>query len=432
MIKKVYSNRNRPGWKYDAAKRKHYSWHFDIRLADGRRKKESGFLSKADVEAAVARIRLLEKEMKYGFVTQPKDIPNLEEICRKKLDLTPNRHELARATRVLHIFCDEAQVKRATDVQSAHMQKFVDRRRKDGVSPQSINRELNIISAALHSAVIHFTALENWVVPRIPRPKHSKRRRERVITSDEVTRVLNWLYTPRRVGETSQRAANRRTVGHVFRFALLTGARKGEICGLRWDYIDWQAGVLQVVGTKTQNRSEQTVRYLKITNTLAEILNERKARSVGDFVFTLAGGEVTHYYEILTEACRVTGVPYGRARAGGLVTHDARHTAVTRMLQGGQDLATIGSITGQSDRTMILHYGHASQESRDRAMTVLDDFAGTQALGLRLDSVPKKPRLFTIIKENSEGFGAEGGTRTPTSCLTRPSTVRVCQFRHFG
>jgi hypothetical protein len=29
-------------------------------------------------------------------------------------------------------------------------------------------------------------------------------------------------------------------------------------------------------------------------------------------------------------------------------------------------------------------------------------------------------------------YGAEGGTRTPTSYLTRPSNVRVCQFRHFG
>ena len=29
-------------------------------------------------------------------------------------------------------------------------------------------------------------------------------------------------------------------------------------------------------------------------------------------------------------------------------------------------------------------------------------------------------------------FGAEGGTRTPTSYLTRPSNVRVYQFRHFG
>ncbi len=31
-----------------------------------------------------------------------------------------------------------------------------------------------------------------------------------------------------------------------------------------------------------------------------------------------------------------------------------------------------------------------------------------------------------------KGLGAEGGTRTPTSFLTRPSIVRVCQFRHFG
>ena len=30
------------------------------------------------------------------------------------------------------------------------------------------------------------------------------------------------------------------------------------------------------------------------------------------------------------------------------------------------------------------------------------------------------------------GGGAEGGTRTPTSYLTRPSNVRVYQFRHFG
>src|SRR5438128_11338699 len=28
--------------------------------------------------------------------------------------------------------------------------------------------------------------------------------------------------------------------------------------------------------------------------------------------------------------------------------------------------------------------------------------------------------------------GAGGGTRTPTGCPTRPSNVRVCQFRHFG
>ena len=29
-------------------------------------------------------------------------------------------------------------------------------------------------------------------------------------------------------------------------------------------------------------------------------------------------------------------------------------------------------------------------------------------------------------------FGAEGGIRTPTGRPTRPSSVRVCQFHHFG
>src|SRR6266852_4348171 len=37
-----------------------------------------------------------------------------------------------------------------------------------------------------------------------------------------------------------------------------------------------------------------------------------------------------------------------------------------------------------------------------------------------------------ILVRKLKKVGAEGGTRTPTSCLTRPSTVRVCQFRHFG
>jgi integrase len=113
--------------------------------------------------------------------------------------------------------------------------------------------------------------------------------------------------------------------------------------------------VMQIVGTKTEHRSEQTVRYLKITDTLKEILQERMGESKGIYVFIRDGGEVTHYYQILAEACKALGIPYGREIPGGFVTHDARHTAVTRMLQAGRELATIGSITGHKDKTLILH-----------------------------------------------------------------------------
>ena len=46
--------------------------------------------------------------------------------------------------------------------------------------------------------------------------------------------------------------------------------------------------------------------------------------------------------------------------------------------------------------------------------------------------VVPKLRISAFLLRFFKIAGAEGGTRTPTSYLTRPSNVRVCQFRHFG
>lgn len=384
MIKKFYSNRNRPGWRYDTRLKKYYSWGFDMWLANGHRKRETGFLNRADVESAVSRVRQLEKEMKYGFVV-PAQMPTVEEIAEKKLSLTMNRHEYVRAKRVLRVFCKLSQVRRANELKTEHIQRYVDLRRKDGVGLSTVDRELNIISAMLRLAVIHFPALSDWITPRVPWPKHSKRRRERVVSAQEFVKVLTWLYAPQMDGETVRQAANRRNVGHVFKMAFLTGARKGEICKLRWGHVDWESGTLQVVGTKTENRSQQTVRTIALYRGLESILRERQGIN-DDYVFTRSGGEVTHYYKIIKRAADACGVIYGKDIAGGFVTHDARHTAVTRMLQAGVDLATIGSITGHADKTMILRYGHATTESQKRAIRVLENFAGLGARGDGLET----------------------------------------------
>lgn len=395
MIKKFYSNRHRPGWKYDSKQKRYWSWGFDIRLSDRRRKREAGFLNQAEVEAVLARIRLAEKDERYGFAT-PAEAPTVRELADKHVTKLNSRKEHVRALRVLNTLCEEIpELLKVNELLTAHLEKFVERRRSEGQAPSSIDRELNIISSAINSAKDYYPELRNWNTPKIPRPKHSKRRRERVIKAAEVAKLLTWLYSPQREGETDARAANRRNVGNVFRCALLTGARKGELCKLRWDHVDWGAMVIQVVGTKTEKRVQQTVRYLKITQPIAEILNERAALSRGDYVFTRAGGEVTDYYEIMGEAKEALGLPYGKDVIGGFVTHDARHTAVTRMLQAGCDLATIGSITGHKDKTLVLRYAHASNESRGRAMEVLEKFAGNENLGLGLDSVGKDALIYS-------------------------------------
>lgn len=97
-----------------------------------------------------------------------------------------------------------------------------------------------------------------------------------------------------------------------------------------------------------ENLSEQTTPTLKITRTVEAILRDRQSLSHGASVFTR--GAVTKYYNILEEASERVGVSYGRKVIGGFVTHDLRHTEVTRMLQTHHDLATIGSATVSASR----------------------------------------------------------------------------------
>ncbi len=58
----------------------------------------------------------------------------------------------------------------------------------------------------------------------------------------------------------------------------------------------------------------------------------------------------------------------------------------------------IGSITGHTDKTLILHYGHASTESRDQAMDVLERFAGNEGLSLDLDTVERDALIFSEMR----------------------------------
>ena len=48
------------------------------------------------------------------------------------------------------------------------------------------------------------------------------------------------------------------------------------------------------------------------------------------------------------------------------------------------------------------------------------------------DGVVELPFLIACAPERNANCGAEGGIRTPTGRPTRPSSVRVYQFHHFG
>ena len=287
MIRKVYSNKAKPGWFYraggwpdDPKRRAYRSWGFDIHVRDQagheQRKRQSGFLSEVEAGKAADNFANAVLRSRYG-IREVLPMPSLAQLVTKHLPQISSRRERVRATRVLNAMVGVCGKTLPVDqFKSAHLLDFVTLLRGQGLSPSTIDRDLNIVSTMLHSAVAtYFPALAQWLVPKFPRPKYSKRRRERVIKLEEITKLLTNLYREPEPGESDIAVRNRRNVAHVFRMALLTASRPGEIKRLRWDQIDWQAGTFQLIGTKTENSQAHTARYPKITDTIAAIFRER-------------------------------------------------------------------------------------------------------------------------------------------------------------
>lgn len=377
-IKKFYSTKAKAGWKFDAAKKKYWSYGFDIYLESGKRKRESGFATKELATNAVARIKIGEKEKTYQL--QTRKFPLVSEVLQNHAERIEDKKAKGRAHVVFNLWLSLIPANlRFNELTTALIKLYIDERRNK-IKASSINREVTFIASAIHSAYVDFPELENYALPKIPRPKVEKSRRERLITHDEITKLLNRLLSERRENESQVDYEKRRVVGQVFQMCLLTGSRVGEITALRWSQVDFDSKILQVVGRKNRFKAAKTVRYLELNQSIESILRERKTLDAfGEFVFCRTGNSVTDYYSIMKSTAESLDIPYGRNTLGGLITHDARHTAVTRMLQAGVDLSTIGAITGHSDTQLILHYSHATRESRKAATSVLENFVKGKA-----------------------------------------------------
>lgn len=365
-------------------------WGFDIRVRDpvtGKKTRRLRFYecdTRDQAEAVVAAIKLDERNAKYGL-QKPSDGPRLKALIEKRLPDIADKHEHATSRRVLETWLKlfdpewKLQAKELPDgkpiarIETADIKLYVTKRQEDGRAPSSINRELNIISATLKLAKDYFPELRNWVPPKIPRPKVSKSRRERIITDEEYRRITYYLQRPREPEEGPIAYRDRIRVSLLLRWALLTGMRPKEIRRLKWSDVDWDGKQVKVRSTKTENR-KNSVRYLPISPSIHEVLLMRRASGEStEYVFSMSGSRLNVDYDILKKACRVNGIPYGRSVENGFELYCARHTFTTRMLQSGLSLTEVGALTGHSDRELILHYSHITPESIARSIEKIEE-----------------------------------------------------------
>lgn len=346
-------------------KHKKKVWEVDIRV--NRRRIRATLFTKADAESVAYKLQHDASLKKFGIRTVGQ-APALSDLFNRRCAVIDNKRERTRARRVLSYLESLVPHGIAVDqVTTPDLQAFVEKRMQDGLSASSVSRELNIISAALHQARTFYPQMEQWLTPKVPRPKDRNMRRERYIDREERKLIVEYLMQSQMEDEDPQAVPARHRTGLIFRFALASAMRHGEIDNLLWAHVGKER--IKVLGTKTNK-----TRYVPVTPVIAEILAARKTESKSRYVFTKGGNTPPNFYRILGDACKAVGVPYGEEK-NGIRMHDCRHTATTDLLQAGIDLSTVQSITGHSDRTMILYYSHPTGESLERAAKVLNSVA---------------------------------------------------------
>ena len=168
-------------------------------------------------------------------------------------------------------------------------------------------------------------------------------------------------------------------------FAAWIGARRGELCGLRWSDVGWsdemltieRAWVPGVGGQHLTTTKTGKARTIPIPQAV-EVLRLQMARKTEVFGDVPADGYIFGPDDGTTppRAKSVTEFFSKHARKAGVSArfHDLRHFAVTRAINEGWNIATSSRYFGHTEQVMLSIYSHGSVEDARRSAAALPQF----------------------------------------------------------
>jgi integrase len=165
-------------------------------------------------------------------------------------------------------------------------------------------------------------------------------------------------------------------IADAVRLLLLTGARRGEVLGARWDQFDLGAGKWVKPASTTK---QDELHEIPLSAPALELLVRRRAVVTGDYVFP--GHGVPHLTEIKKSWAAL------RKAAAGVRLHDLRHTAASIMVSSGATLPMIGALLGHSSPATTARYSHLFtdplRETAERLGSVVTGAKSAEIVPLR-------------------------------------------------
>ena len=214
--------------------------------------------------------------------------------------------------------------------------------------PATVNRYLATLRHAFNLAVTDWEWANKNPLQRIMLTE--ARGRDRHLSDKEITALLG--------------AAKTSDHPHLYAMVLIaitTGARRGEITGLRWGDVDLGKG--RALLQQTKNTDKRTLAL--VPQVTAELKKIQKVRRIdSDLIFENPNNGKRTYQDIemYWREART------KAKLEDFRFHDLRHTFASRMAMDGRSLAEIAAALGHRTLAMVQRYAHLTDSHVQAAM----------------------------------------------------------------
>jgi integrase len=274
--------------------------------------------------------------------------------------------------------------------------RYIARRRADGLSEASVNRELTFLRRVFKvAAEDRLFDGENPVSRRLFFKENNERLR--YLTDDEEHRLRE------AIGEDEWPKVA---------FALYTGFRQGNQFRCRWADVNFETGTIRARKPKSGKDY-----FVPINDELRTILQALPSRLRSEWVFPSATGKTpldanNYMHRVFLPALK-------RAKITDFHWHDARHTFASRLAMAGVDLRTVQELMGHQSIAMTQRYAHLSPAHKLAAVQLL--VRRPTATTTATDNGTRKPALGAVGKVvDLQGERSEpSGTRTQDPLLKR-------------
>lgn len=250
------------------------------------------------------------------------------------------------------------------------------------ISPKSVKNVHGVLHRALEQAVnakvIDYNPAHGTILPRRKRPEIQ------TFSEAQISAFMELLHDHRHE--------------ILYKVALFTGLREGELLGLTWDCVDFRQGTILVKQQLQKERQKGGGYYLGSPKNgkqriltpapfVMGLLKQQKIKQAEmratagtawqdtDFVFTNQVGGCLSYrtaYDCFKRIMEQMGLPNMRV-------HDLRHTYAVMALRAGDDIKTLSQHMGHYSVSFTLDvYGHVTEDMEAKSSAKMQTYIRDQ------------------------------------------------------